>query len=309
MTTDITTDLASLRFDGKRFEGHMLDVECTQELIAYRNLIVECAKELWRRKHPDRAQLPRGFEKDFRLQFNRLEDGSVVVPLQRVRVDDQSELDWGNLDEFDEAADLIDATITAANEDELLPDALPSNVISLFRDFGKSLRADEVLFTRSRHGSTEAAYTAKARKRLTEWVGPIYEDAVDVMGEVRMANVGPGTFSLHLDDTESLVSGRFSAEQESEVLDALRNHRSLRLRVQGIAEFATSDRQIKKFSRVDKVAPAALVEQGFDETAIPIWEQLAAIGESAPKGTWDGVPSDLSMRIDEIVYRHGAEAK
>ena len=207
MATDITTDLASLRFDGKRFEVHALDVECTQELIAYRNLIVECAKELWRRKNPDRVRLPRGFDEDFRLQFNRLENGSAVVPLQRVRVDDQSELNWGNLDEFDEAADLIDATIAAANDDALLPDALPSNVIPLFRDFGKSLRADEVLFTRSRHGSTEAAYTAKARKRLTEWVVPTYEDAVDVTGEVQMGNVS-GTFSLKLDDTETVVSGR-----------------------------------------------------------------------------------------------------
>ena len=308
MATDITTDLASLRFDGKRFEVHALDVECTQELIAYRNLIVECAKELWRRKNPDRVRLPRGFDEDFRLQFNRLENGSAVVPLQRVRVDDQSELNWGNLDEFDEAADLIDATIAAANDDALLPDALPSNVIPLFRDFGKSLRADEVLFTRSRHGSTEAAYTAKARKRLTEWVVPTYEDAVDVTGEVQMGNVS-GTFSLKLDDTETVVSGRFSSEQESAVLDALRNHRSVRLRVQGIADFSTTDRQIKKFSRVDKVAPAALTEQGFDETAIPIWDQLAAIGESAPEGTWDDVPSDLSARIDEIVYRRGSESK
>lgn len=69
MAEDITIELASLRFHGKRFEGHALDVECTQELIAYRNLIVECAKELWRRKHPDRVRLPRGFEEDFRLQF------------------------------------------------------------------------------------------------------------------------------------------------------------------------------------------------------------------------------------------------
>ena len=60
---------------------------------------------------------------------------------------------------------------------------------------------------------------------------------------------------------------------------------------------------------MDKIALAALAEQGFDETAIPIWEQLAAIGESAPKGTWDGVPRDLSVRIDEIVYRHGSETK
>ncbi|MCR4304871.1 MAG: hypothetical protein NUV63_11720 [Gallionella sp.] len=305
MATDITTDLASLRFDGKRFEGHALDVECTQELIAYRNLIVECAKELWRRKHPDRPRLPKGFEEDFRLQFNRLDPGSAVVPLQRVRVNDQSEL---LDDEFDEAADLIDAAIAAANDDALLPDALPSNVIPLFRYFGKSLRPDEVLFTRSRHASTEAAYTVKARERLTEWVVPTYEDAVDVTGEVQMGSVS-GTFSLKLDDTETVVSGRFSPEQESAVLDALRNHRSVRLRVEGIADFSTSDRQIKKFSRVDKVAPAVLAEQGFDETVVPIWEQLAAIGKSAPEGTWDNVPSDLSMRIDEIVYRRGSEPK
>ena len=215
MATDITIDLATLRFDGKRFEGNALDVECTQELITYRNLIVECAKELWRRKHPERSNLPKGFEKGFRLQFNRLEPGSAIIPLQRVRVDDQSELDWGNLDEFDEAADLIDAAIAAANDDQLLPDTLPSNVIPLFRDFGKTLEPDEVLFTRSRHGTTEASYTAKARKRLTEWV-----------------------------------------------------------------------------------------ESNYDDTAVPIWEQLSAIGESAPEGTWDSVPTDLSMKIDDLVYRH-----
>ena len=119
MAADITIELASLRFDGKRFEGHTLDVECTQELIAYRTLILECAKELWRRKNRDRVRLPKGFEEGFRLQFNRLDEGSAVVPLQRVRVVDQSELDFGNLDEFDEAADLIDAAIAAANEDQL----------------------------------------------------------------------------------------------------------------------------------------------------------------------------------------------
>ena len=303
MAADITIELATLRFDGKRFEGHALDVECTQELIAYRNLVVECAKDLWRRKNPARARLPKGFEEGFRLQFDRLEDGSTGVPLQRVRVADQSELDWGNLDEFDEAADLIDAAIAAANDDRLLPEALPSAVIPLFREFGKSLRAEEVLFTRARHGTKDAAYTAKARKQLAEWVGPAYEDVVDVIGEVRMANVGPGTFTLQVDGSEALVNGRFSPEQELEVLDALRNHRVVRLRVQGVAEFATSDRQIKRFSRVDAVAPAMAADQSFDESAVPIWEQLAAIGNSAPKGSWDSVPTDLSMRIDEIVYR------
>jgi len=43
----------------------------------------------------------------------------------------------------------------------------------------------------------------------------------------------------------------------------------------------------------------------FDETAGAIWEQLANIGKEAPAGTWESVPNDLSMRIDEIVYGHG----
>lgn len=309
MATDITIDLATLRFEGKRFEGHALDVDCTQELIAYRNLVLACAKELWHRKNPDRVRLPKRFEEGFRLQFNRLEDGSAAVPLQRVRVADQTELDFGNLDEFDEAADLIDAAVAAANDDSLLPDGLPSSVIPLFGDFGKSLRADEVLFTRSRHATAEAAYTAKARKRLAEWVGPTYEDALDVVGEVRMANVGPGTFSLQLDGTDLLVSGRFTSEQESEVLEALRNHRSMRLRVHGVAEFSTRDGQMKRFLRVDRVAPAVSAPPEFDDTAAPIWEQLVAIGESAPNGAWDSVPADLSMRIDEIVYRKDAEGR
>lgn len=85
MNTDTTFEMSTLRFDGERFEGHALDVECTQELIAYRNLVLECAKSLWRVKYPNRSNLPRGFEKGFRLQFNRLGDGSAVVPLQRVR--------------------------------------------------------------------------------------------------------------------------------------------------------------------------------------------------------------------------------
>jgi hypothetical protein len=67
------------------------------------------------------------------------------------------------------------------------------------------------------------------------------------------------------------------------------------------------DRQIKRFLRVDGVSPAPTSAATFDETAVPIWEQLSAIGESAPIGTWDSVPSDLSTRIDEYLYRSKPE--
>ena len=212
-------------------------------------------------------------------------------------------LDLG--DEFDEAAALVDAAIASADRDDLLPDQLPSNVIPLFSTFGRTLRDDEVLFTRARGSDFEAAYTLKARARLAEWVGPTYEDKVDLVGEVRMANLGPGAFRLQIAETEAQVEGRFDATQEVLVLDALKNHRSVRLRVTGTAEFSTRDRQIKRLVRIDEVGLAPAEARAFDESAPPIWEQLARIGLEAPPGTWDAVPADLSTRIDEIVYGHG----
>lgn len=306
MNTDTTFEMSTLRFDGERFDGHALDVECTQELIAYRNLVLECAKSLWRTKYPNRSNLPKGFEKGFRLQFNRLEDGSALVPLQRVRSsDEQTELDLA--DEFDEAVGLIDQAIRAANDEDLLPVGLPSNVIPLFRDFGKTLRDDEVLFTRGRGSDSEAPYTAKARQRLAEWIEPSYEDIVSVSGEVRMANVGPGRFALQVDRAggQAVIEGKFSPEDESKVLAALQQHRSARLQVKGLGEFGTTDRLLKRFSRIDHV-DFVQEEVAYDESASPIWEQLSAIGQKASPSAWEAVPTDLSVRLDEVVYGAGA---
>jgi hypothetical protein len=302
MVTHATVELASLRFEGRRFENHAIDVECTQELIAYRTLVLECAKELWRRKNPGRTRLPKGFEEGFRLQFDRVDPGSAVIPLRRVREAAQGELDLG--DEFDEAAVLVDESILAAGQDDLLPEQLPSNVIPLFRDFGRSLQADEVLYVKARSRNIEAPYTAQARTRLAEWIGPTYEDAVDLVGEVRMANLGPGAFKLRIAETDAQVEGRFDPGQEALVLDALRNHKNVLLHVKGVAEFATHDRQIRKLTQIEYVELCPSDAVLFDELAPPIWEQLADIGKQAPAGTWESVPDDLSMRIDEIVYGH-----
>lgn len=94
--------LASLRFDGARFSGHALDIDCTRELLAYRSLVLECAKEWWKRRHPDRPRLPKNFDSGFRLEFDCVVSGSTGLPLRRVCDQSQSALDFD--DEFDEAA-------------------------------------------------------------------------------------------------------------------------------------------------------------------------------------------------------------
>lgn len=309
MANESTIDLATLRFDGARFDGHALDVECTQELVAYRKIVLECAKAIWRRNNPIRERLPKNFEEGFRLQFDRLDDGSASVPLRRVIEGSQAAFDLGNRDEFDEAAQLVDAAIAAGDEDALLPANFPSNVIVLFRDFGTTLREDEVLFTRARHSQNEARYSARSRARLANWTEPTYEDVIEVVGEVQMASV-KGQFSMLVSEPgQQQVSGKFNTEQEAQVLEALQQHRTTRLSVRGIGEFGTADRQLRRFSRIDRVVrwhPETVPE---GNGVVGLWAKLDAIAEELPIGAWDAVPRDLSLRVDEFVYGGGDETK
>lgn len=292
-------DLAYLRFDGPRFAGHALDIDVTPELLAYKKMVLECAKELWRRRNPGRTRLQRGFEEGFALAFSEIGDGSAGVPLKRriERADD--ELPLPPEDEFIQAARLIDETIESAATGASLPQELPRNVIPLFRNFGRSLREDETLYLRASGREREAGYSAPVRERLANWTEATYEDMVDLVGEVSMANVR-GQFTLTLDSGET-PGGRFDPSQEAMVLEALYRHREVRLRVKGIAEFNEADRTLRGFVRVDHVEIVSTTSSTYDETARPIWEVIAEIGARAPAGTWDNLPTDLSTRVDEYL--------
>lgn len=294
-------DLAVLRFQGDRFANHTLDVDTTQELIAYKKLVLECAKELWRRRNPGRTNLPGGFEKGFSIVFSEMREGSVGIPLKRRIEREDDELDLPPEDEFPMAARMIDETIEAAGAGETLPAELPRNVIPLFREFGKTLSAEESVFTRATGRSSEAAYSAVARERLATWAEPTYEDVVELHGEVSMANVRGGQFALVLEDGRT-PNGRFNPEQETLVLEALCHHRDVRLRVRGTGEFNQADRSLRRLVRVDHIEIATAGPAVYDESVPPIWEVVTEIGVQAPRGTWDNVPRDLSNRVDEYIY-------
>lgn len=295
-----TVLLASLQFHGARFADHALDVDCVVELVRYRDLVLECAKELWRRANPERDRLPKGFDERLTLQFSELTDGSAVVPLRRVVSSDQEALDFG--DEFDLAAELIDQAITAADRDDLLPVELPRQLIPMFREFGRSLSEQETLFVQARHSKEPARYSASARERLARWAETTYEDLVDVAGEVNMANVRGSAFELTIAPDQPPVRGKFSESQESEVLAALQSHNTTRLRVRGLAELSQAERQLRRFVRVDFVEACPRDEPVYVEGVKPIWQTIAELGATAPEGAWDAVPADLSTRLDHFLY-------
>ena len=297
-------EIATLRFDGERFREHSLDVECTQELLAYKKLILECAKELWRRRNPGRKNLPKGFGDAFTLFFSEVQEGSAVVPLKRRIECSDDQLELPPRDEFDDAAELIDASIEAVGNDGKLPDLLPRNVIPLFRDFGKTLTVDETLFTRSHRRNTEAVYSPQVRERLANWTETVYEDLVDLTGEVRMAQLDGGQFKLLLADGRT-AAGKFPPAQEALVLEALSRHSEVRLHIKGLAEFNEMDRSLRRVIRVDDAQIVIGAELSYDDSIRPIWETVSELGASVPKKAWESLPADLSKHVDDYLHRSG----
>ncbi len=76
-------------------------------------------------------------------------------------------------------------------------------------------------------------------------------------------------------------------------------------RLNGRALDAQVTPELPRTSRVDQV-DSILEELAYDESTAPIWEQLSAIGRQAPPSAWEAVPTDLSVRLDEVVYGAGA---
>ena len=66
MAKAIRHPLKELRFTGGRFERNKgwLDFDVLSELQVYRKILIETAKEEWKRRNPGRERLPRGFEEN-----------------------------------------------------------------------------------------------------------------------------------------------------------------------------------------------------------------------------------------------------
>jgi hypothetical protein len=127
--------IAVLKFNGPRFEDHGLDVDVLPEIIAYKQLLQETAKALWKRKNPNRQRLPKNFDAEISLKFFEIEPGSAGVPLLRSatgRLAPRLPFD----DELDDAAKLLESSIRMAGTSGAVPKELPRNVIPLFQDFG-----------------------------------------------------------------------------------------------------------------------------------------------------------------------------
>ncbi len=287
------------KFGGRRFEDHDLEIAVLPELVAYRALVVECAKALWRRDHPDRERLPANYDESIVLSFSRVEEGSVAVPIDRkIFAGEQARL-WQERDEVDEAVSLIADAIQAASADRPLPRKFPKEALGAFESYGRTLRADEWFEQLPTGRPTPARYTVTTRERLAAWATQRYEDSIDVVGTVTMAKVMPPRFAVRLSEDSSAVEAPFEPSAEAAILEALNHYRSTKVRVRGRGSFASAG-QLVRIARVDDVQVLAGGELAFDRSAQPIWAVIRAIMSDVPEEQLSTIPQ--SGDIDWIAY-------
>jgi len=123
---------------------------------------------------------------------------------------------------------------------------------------------------------------------------------VDVTGEVLEADVKQRRFQLWT-DSKTHVSVDFSDSQETDVTTALRDHKSVRVRVRGRAKMSAQGKLVR-VSEIEHLAVERANEPPYDLTAPPIEDVLAALAREVPKKEWDKLPSDLTDHLDHYLY-------
>jgi hypothetical protein len=293
-------EVVRLAFKGQRFEDHALDLNALSELSQFQKMAAETAKALWRAAHPERERLPAHFEERTRLCLRRIEEGSAVAPLEvLVEELEQAELFEPGAAEIDDAIALAHEVFQAAEKDLPLPETLPRSLVSEYQQWGQRLAEGEVIeFTTD--GKEPARVTPTSRARLASFVEAPHEAPVDITGEVLEADIRRGHFQVWLDE-KACVNVGFSPEQEDLVTSALREHRTLGLRVIGRGEVSPQG-ALLRVTQVEQLRLQPLGEVLYDASARPIEDILAELAREVPEEEWKKLPPDLTDNLDHYLY-------
>jgi hypothetical protein len=212
---------------------------------------------------------------------------------------------------LDEASVLLEEAIAAAASGDGPPTHLPRSVIPVFEQLGECLRDDEAILISAGNQANGARYDRRTRDIVRSWASRDYSDSIELVGEVRGTDLDGQKFWLRVADGRK-IPGRFQAEQESVILQALGNHLSRRLRIVGIGEFSPIDGTLEAITRVEDVEvlpleaanePAGTLREEQDAVGEePIWKQIVRLGETVPAEAWNSLPSDFAQNIDKYLY-------
>lgn len=180
------------KFDGARFAEHTLPLDVAKDLAAYETLVVELAKHLYLKDHPERQRVPKGFTADFQLHLERVDEGSAR-PLLSLVTAGVLAVAAGDNGYFEKARDLITQCVSAPAGQ--LPANFPRELLAHFNQVGRSLNEDERMELPGRNGQG-AVLTPGRRKALVLEAESVYERPMELAGTIIEVNWEKASFQL-----------------------------------------------------------------------------------------------------------------
>lgn len=191
---------ATLSFKGERFNGDYLPVDVLPSIAAYRQTLVEIAKEVWKEQNPEKDRLPKNFEKALQLGFGKVKHGSKVAYLPRIESDPQQSLpalDFGDV--FIDSQELFARVVLAANSNSTLKPLPPSSLKPL-EAMRKNLFANEVVLvdpiSEGKRRPPKFSLTEKTVERLVEFSRVRKDQVIADLGIVKGVLESPAQVKL-----------------------------------------------------------------------------------------------------------------
>lgn len=294
------TPVVRLRFGGGRYDERSLDRAALLEVLHFQDTVALTARRLWRRWNPNRERIPQRFEEQTGLRLRALDGGSTVAVLESPGAGPLfAGAGPAALTAPAEAVGVIHGAFAALARGDPLPDGCPRDLLGAYARIGKRLAADETLDIVP-SGAAGARVSRRARERLLSLAGKPYEDRADVTGRISAVDVRSRQFEISIDGKRR-IPVLFTAEQETNVIAALRGHASTRFRVRGRGEFSP-DRDLSKIIRMENFDPETGGEFVLDPGSDNIMTAIDRISASIPDEVWEKIPSDLAERHDHYAY-------
>lgn len=294
-------EVIALRFVGKRFDDRALDLDAIEELPKFQKLVVKVAKEIWHRQHPERERLPRNFDARLRLSLRDISSGSAVAHLEIPEEQaSQEEMFEDRSTIVQHAIELLQSSIMAANQQQLLPEVLPREVIPDLGNWGNFETEDEAIELQVPR-KTPVRFDNTCRNRIKSFLTNPYEEVVEIAGEVFEADVKAGRFQVLMPDSTK-VTIAFPSEQEQLITSALKDHSTYRLRVKGTGYFDASS-ALQRVVSVSEMILEPSAQTALSNTGMTsLWDELDAIAGQISEEDWRRVPTDLSENLDKYIY-------
>ncbi len=251
------------RFAGGRFDAHAIPFEVLPDLAAYRSLLVEVAKMLFKQRHNNRVRVPKGFEDSFQIGLVRVEGGhsavAVGVRLPPRQTAPQGDLGFATYEEFEEAKTYVDDLIRRVQTTGEVPADFPTELAGRFNPFGQSLQTDEYIEL-GYDTPNPVRYDTFIRKRIVLSREKTYENAVNAVFTLDGGIASSGT--IHVKD-ETGTAFDFRPLSEFEFQKAYKRP-TQRVRLIGTGLYDRSER-LRRLIDVSIVYNDDEPRQPFDE--------------------------------------------